>query len=162
MDTTREARREVGRREFGLLGLSAVTLAALNSTAVAQDKSKTGAGHDEHAHMFQECATACAACQQACDGCATHCAHKLAEGMKDHLASLMTCRDCATICAAAARIVAGGGPFSAIICEACASACGECAKACEKFPDDKHMKACDEECRKCEKACRAMHKHSAK
>jgi hypothetical protein len=34
-----------------------------------------------------------------------------------------------------------------------------CAKACEAFPDDKHMKACAEECRKCEKACKAMVKH---
>ncbi|MGH7137334.1 MAG: four-helix bundle copper-binding protein [Pirellulales bacterium] len=32
-------------------------------------------------------------------------------------------------------------------------------EACEKFPDDPHMKKCAEECRECEKACREMVKH---
>jgi hypothetical protein len=60
----------------------------------------------------------------------------------------------------AAQIVARGGPFSTIICSACAETCSECGKACEKLPDDKHMKACAEECRKCERACKAMVKTS--
>ena len=132
------------------------------ATALAQLKSKPDAAvhHAEHDEMLQACAKACSDCQRQCDTCASHCAHMLAEGKKEHLTTLMTCRDCATICAAAAQIVAGGGPFSSIICESCATACSECAKACEKFPDDKHMKACAEECRKCEKACRGMLKHA--
>jgi hypothetical protein len=40
-------------------------------------------------------------------------------------------------------------------------ACSRCGKACEKFPDDKHMKSCAEECRKCETACKAMVKQMA-
>jgi hypothetical protein len=84
----------------------------------------------------------------------------LSEGKKDHLNTLMTCRDCAIVCAAASQIVSGQGPFSEIICQSCATACAECAKACEKFPDDARMKACAEECRRCEKACREMLKHS--
>ena len=154
----------IGRREFGITGLSALTLAAFQGTVSAQDKAKSNAGgaHGEHDMMLQTCAKACSDCQRSCDSCATHCAHLLADGKKDHLASLMTCRDCAIICAAAAQVIAGGGPFSALICESCATACAECGKACEKFPDDKHMKACAEECRKCEKECRAMLQHSSK
>ena len=136
-------------------------LAPASATALAQNKSKkdeTG-HHGEHDEMLQACAKACSDCQRACDSCGTHCAHLLSEGKKEHLTSLMTCRDCATICTAAAQIVARGGPFWANICESCATACADCAKSCEKFPDDKHMQACAEECRKCEKSCRAMLKH---
>ena len=35
------------------------------------------------------------------------------------------------------------------------------AEECEKFPDDRHMKACAEECRKCAKECRDMVKNLA-
>jgi hypothetical protein len=55
--------------------------------------------------------------------------------------------------------VARRGPFSDAICHACAEACARCAKACEKFPNDPHMKRCAEECRKCEKACKEMLTH---
>lgn len=144
------------RREFGMAGVSAVAAAALSGTALANQKD----AHAEHDEMLQSCAKACSDCQRECDSCATHCGHMLSEGKKEHLKTLMTCRDCATICAAASQVVAAGGPFSSIICESCEKACAECAKACEKFPDDKHMKACAEECRKCEKACRDMPKHS--
>jgi hypothetical protein len=94
--------------------------------------------------------------------CATHCAHRLHEGRKEHLTTLMTCQDCATVCSAAAQIVARGGPHSGPICECCAKVCDLCGTACEKFPDDEHMKACADECRKCEKACKAMDKHMAR
>lgn len=136
-------------------------LAPASATALAQGKAKPDAvgHHAEHDEMLQACAKACSDCQRACDTCATHCAHLMADGKKEHLTSLMTCRDCATICAAAAQIVAGGGPFSGIVCDSCTTACAECAKMCATFPDDKHMQVCADECRKCEKACRTMLKH---
>ena len=82
------------------------------------------------------------------------------QGKKEHAKTLATCQDCATHCSAAASIVARKGPFSDLICKACAEACARCGKACEQFPDDKHMKMCAEECRKCEKECREMLKHT--
>ena len=93
-----------------------------------------------------------------CAPCATHCAHRLADGKKEHLSCLMHCRDCATCCAACCQVCARGGPLSAVMADCCAKCCDHCAKACEVFPDDQHMKACDEECRKCEKACKAIAK----
>ena len=49
-------------------------------------------------------------------------------GQKEHLATLHTCQDCATVCSAAASIVARKGPFSEIICMSCADACKQCAR----------------------------------
>ncbi len=115
--------------------------------------------HHEHDSMMQDCAKACGDCQRACDQCATHCAHKLGEGMKEHATTLATCRDCATICSACAEICARGGPFANWIVDACAKACADCGAACEKFPSDDHMKRCAEECRRCEKTCRSMMNH---
>jgi hypothetical protein len=153
----------IGRREFSALGLSAAALAALQATGLGQDRPKRSANaprHDEHNEAFQECAEACSDCQRACDTCATHCAHLMHAGEGEHVTTLMTCQDCADICACASQCCARGGPFVGLICEASAEACSKCAEECEKFPDDKHMAACAKECRKCERACRGMLKHA--
>jgi len=150
-------------RKFGGIGVIALATAIAGLVTFAQQgqSQEKKVDHMEHDEMMQSCAKACSDCQRACDSCATHCTHMLHEGKKEHLTTLTTCQDCATVCSAAAQIVARGGPFSNTICTACAEACSLCAKECEKFPDDKHMKTCAEECRKCEKACRAMVKHMA-
>jgi hypothetical protein len=132
--------------------------AALAALALAVSSGRAG-HHDE---AFQQCARACGECARICEACADHCARLVAEGKKDHLKTLRTCQDCATHCAAAARIMARQGPFSDLICTACAEACARCGKACEGFPDDAMMKKCAEECRKCEKECRKMLEHLGK
>jgi hypothetical protein len=149
----------IGRREFGVTGLSAIALAALEGTAFAQEKALGKPPRAGHHEMLEACANACSDCQRACDMCATHCASLLQEGQKDHAKTLATCQDCATFCVAAAQIVSRGGPFAELVCESCAEACARCGKECERFPNDEHMKMCAEECRKCEKACRDMVKH---
>jgi hypothetical protein len=117
--------------------------------------------HSGHSAAMTACAKACSDCQRMCDMCAAHCAGMLAQGKKDHLATLATCQDCATVCSATAQVVARGGPFAGIVGSACAEVCARCAAACAKFPADAHMKACAEECRRCEAACREMVKHAA-
>ena len=148
-------------RTFGSIGVVALAIAIFSLMAFAQQgqTQEKKVDHSEHNEMMQSCAKACSDCQRACDTCATHCTHMLHEGKKDHLTTVMTCQDCATVCSAAAQIVARGGPYSNTICVACVDTCSRCGKACEQFPDDKHMKACAEECRKCETACKAMVKH---
>jgi hypothetical protein len=84
----------------------------------------------------------------------------LAEGKKEHLETLKTCSDCATICSAASCVVAKAGPMSDLICTACAETCKRCGDACEKHAADPIMKQCATECRECEKACREMLKHA--
>lgn len=154
----------MNRRNLGV-ALALMTVIALG-VAVAQQPKKAAKSakpvieHSEHNEGLQACAKACSDCQRECDVCSTHCGHLLVEGKKDHMMTLMTCQDCADICAAASQVTARGGPFSGIICQSCADACAACAKECEKFPDDEHMAACAKECRKCEKACREMAKHA--
>lgn len=152
----------IGRREFSVAGLSAMALAALETSASAQKTAqKPHAQHGAHDDHLEACAKACSDCQRECDSCATHCAHMLHSGKNDHITTLETCQDCADVCAAAAHIVARSGPFALQICDACAEICAGCGKACEQFPDDEHMKHCAEECRKCEKACRDMKNYVA-
>jgi hypothetical protein len=161
----------IGRRDFTVAGLTAVTLGALQNPLLAQAPAtraapKAADAHD-HGGMNEACAKACSDCQRECESCAAHCAKQLEGGKKDHSTTLATCLDCAAFCASAASIVARGGPFAALICKACVDACAMCGKECEKFPDDKHMKECAAECRKCEKACKDMvahagHDHSPK
>jgi hypothetical protein len=140
---------------LSLVGLTTVILLApATPAAVGGDKGK-----HPHAAHFAECAKACNDCQRECDSCAHHCAHLVAEGKKEHLHTLGTCADCASICATSAQIVSRMGPLSGTVCEACAKACATCGEACEKFPTDEHMKRCAQECRKCEKACKEMLKH---
>ena len=148
-----------------IFGLAVVVLLALGVAVAQQPKKpksseKPASVHAEHDEGLQACAKACSDCQRMCDMCATHCGHQLVDGKKEHIMTLMTCQDCANICAAASQVTARGGPLSGTICQSCADACAACAKECEKFPDDEHMTACAKECRKCEKACREMVKHA--
>jgi hypothetical protein len=127
----------------------------------ASQKTAAGGEHAHHDEAFLACAQACDDCARLCDACTSHCAHMVAEGHKAHFTTLRTCQDCADFCQAASQIVAKQGPFSDLICTACADACKRCGDACAKFPDDPMMKQCADECRKCEKACRDMLKHAA-
>ena len=79
---------------------------------------------------------------------------------ESHFKTLQTCQDCATACRAASCIVARNGPFSDLICTACADTCKRCGDACEKLQDDSMMEHYEDECRKCEKSCRDMLKHA--
>jgi hypothetical protein len=142
------------------VAMSTIVLVAVVTVTFALTQEKA-VQHTEHEKMLQDCAKACSDCQRACDMCATHCAHQMHEGKKEHVETLMTCRDCATFCSAASQITARGGPYAQLICSSCAEACARCGAACEKFPNDSHMKACAEECRRCEKACREMLKQTA-
>jgi hypothetical protein len=151
---------------FSALVLSLAVLIAgvgfTSNTAQSGEKGDKGKKeHDHHAMMLDKCAAVCNECQLACDSCATHCVHLLARGKKEHATTLQTCRDCATLCHAAASIVASHGPFVELICKSCAEGCVRCAKECERFPDDTHMKQCAETCHKCDKACREMLQHAA-
>jgi len=139
----------------------AVTLAfvagGVRADEKPKDKEKAQPGHDEH---FAACAKACAECMRECDSCAHHCAHMVADGKKDHLKTLSTCLDCGDICGTAARVTSRHGALAVPVCEGCAKSCDECAAACEKFPDDEHMKRCARSCRDCSKACKEMIMHA--
>jgi hypothetical protein len=135
----------------------AATQTPFISTTSAEDKK-----HDAHMKAMEDCAKACQKCQYECDMCSRYCLEMLTAGKKEHLLTIGTCADCALFCSTAAHIVSRGGPMSTEICESCAKACDLCGTACEKFPEDAHMKKCAEECRRCAKACKEMVKHMTK
>ena len=143
------------RQALGTLTASAAGLAALASgaNAFAQDH--------EHMTHFETCAKACADCQIHCDSCFQHCADLVAKGDKSHVKTMHACVDCAECCKLAATLSARHSPYAAAACECCAKCNDDCAAACEKFPDDKHMAMCAKSCRDCAKACREMIKHLA-
>lgn len=143
--------------------LAALMLVAVTvATSVSQNPApaqQPGTADPAHGKQFEQCAKACDDCARLCDMCAAHCAKLIAEGKKDHLNTLQTCQDCASICSSASSVVAKQGPFSDLICTACAEACKRCGDACEKKSEDPMMKRCAEECRRCEQACREMLKN---
>jgi hypothetical protein len=141
-----------------LLGLAALIAAGLLGLGLNADDTK-GADH-KHGGPYMECAKECDECGRTCDACTAHCAKLVADSKREHLHTLATCADCAATCKAASCITARSGPFSDLICTACADACKRCGEACEKFKDDEQMKQCAEECRRCEKACVDMVKHA--
>jgi hypothetical protein len=147
------------RMMLGVLGAAALTLAVLGGGAAPAGNREAD---EPHAHgEFDKCARACADCMLACESCFAHCTHMLAQGKKEHATTVQTCNDCGDFCAVAAKIVGRRGPMAVTTCEACAKVCDTCGAACEKFPDDEHMKACAKACRDCAKACREMVKHGA-
>lgn len=139
--------------------LSCLPALVVALTLFTWNASPVNAENEQHATAFETCAKACDDCKRACDMCAAHCAKLLSDGKKEHLVTLKTCSDCASICAAASCVVSGSGPFSDLICKACEKACKRCGDECAKFKNDPMMTKCAEECRKCEKACQEMLKH---
>lgn len=141
-------------------------MAAVAAAAVGLSVGTQRAADHEHARPgLDKCAKACADCMRECESCHRHCMMMLAQGKKEHHTTANTTADCADVCAAAAKIVARGGPFAGHVCEACAKACEACGAECDKS-DDPHMKRCAKACKECAAACREMlkghgtgHKH---
>src|SRR5262249_6354018 len=95
-------RYDVNRQTFLPVLLGLVLAVGSRSTAGdAKPPPKSAHGHDAH---FAECANACHDCALSCEACGSHCVTLVAEGKREHLKTLKTCQDCATICHAAAAI----------------------------------------------------------
>ena len=146
-------------RTPGLTLAGLVVIAAFPCRASADDEKAKAQRHEAHNAAFEKCAAECYACRRECESCSAHCVRLLASGKAEHVKTLQTCRDCGDMCACAVGIISRQGPFADLICHACAEACARCEKACDRFPDDRHMKACAEECTRCEKACQEMLRH---
>ncbi|MBY0524716.1 MAG: four-helix bundle copper-binding protein [Gemmataceae bacterium] len=144
------------RKALGALGATAIGLTALPTGLVRAEQ-----GADAQHENMMKCAKMCADCQISCDMCFHHCAELLTKGTKEHAKTMHLCIDCAECCSTASRLVARSSPLAAAACECCAKCNDECAAACEKFKDDKHMAACAKSCRDCAKSCREMIKHLA-
>lgn len=149
---------------FGVLALASGGLfmaTGANSAQVPFPKPPTSIPKedvDPRMPLFLTCAKSCDDCARLCDMCSVHCAKMLADGRKEHLATLRLCQDCSTICVATARVVGKDGPMSDLLYTACAEACKRCGDACAKHGGDDMIKKCADECRRCEKVCRDLGK----
>jgi Domain of Unknown Function (DUF326) len=146
------------RTLFSFALVAVVGLAGRSVGQPATEKKTTDLAHQQH---YWDCAKACDDCARMCDACGAHCAKMVAEGNKGHEETMRTCQDCASVCRAAGAVTARTGPFSHVICTACAEVCKKCGDACTKHAaHDNIMKKCADECVACEKACREMLKYT--
>lgn len=106
-------------------------------------------------HDFGSCIAACLECVVACEMCSDAC---LDEDNPQELARCIRLdRDCAEVCAAAARAMARGGPQAMEICRVCADVCDACATECARHAmHHDHCRVCADACRKCAEWCRRM------
>ncbi len=126
----------IGRREFGVVGLSALAYAALEGTGFAQERKSNAAEphHTEHDEMYQKVRESLFGLPTGLRHVRHAFAHLMHSGQKEHLTTLMTCQDCANFCAAASQIVARGGPFADLICKSCAEPAPVAARSAKSFP----------------------------
>lgn len=147
------------RREMlGLLGIGAVSLAALPDREARADQ--THRNHDKACDAcMEECMKNCGECAKICNQMAAHCLDMLCEGKGDrehHAKAHSLGMDCQEFCVLSAQMMARDSALMVYSCGACAEACKKCAEACEKEKGSEIMTECAEKCRKCETSCREM------
>jgi hypothetical protein len=89
---------------------------------------------------------ACNVCYDACFG---------EEDLKMMADCIRMDRECADICAFAAKSMQSNSPFVKQICGLCANICEACGNECKKHDHD-HCQKCAEACFKCAEECRKM------
>jgi len=73
-------------------------------------------------------------------------------------ATIATARDCARIATLTTQLLERGSKYAYLLCDVCARACEELAKACEKHSEIEAFSRCGEACRKCAKECSKLAK----
>jgi hypothetical protein len=68
-------------------------------------------------------------------------------------ATIVIARDCARIATLTSQLLERGSKYAYPLCEVCARACEELAKACDKHPNIQDFSRCGEACRKCAEEC---------
>ena len=143
----------------GLALAAIVVVAAFQCRAVADDQEQKAKAQLHQVHVASEkCTAACYACRRECESCSAHCVKLLAGGKAEHVNTLQTCRDCGDMS------LRCGDHFSAGAIRRPDLPClrrgvYSMRESCDRFADDKQMKACAEECSRCEKACQEMLRH---
>lgn len=103
--------------------------------------------------QYQACIDACLTCAQACEMCASACL------CEQNVGELTRCirmnQDCATLCLAAATIMARDGEIAEILCRLCADVCDACGAECARY-SMAHCQTCARACKACADECRKM------
>ncbi|MBA4055288.1 MAG: four-helix bundle copper-binding protein [Marivirga sp.] len=93
-------------------------------------------------------------CVAANEACAAACLEE--SDLTDMAHCIELDRDCADICALAARLLQRDSELAHSYLAVCEEACRTCAQECAKHDHD-HCKACAEACERCAEVCHAHH-----
>ncbi|WP_127762533.1 four-helix bundle copper-binding protein [Peribacillus asahii] len=88
---------------------------------------------------------------EACNTCYDACLKS--EDVKMMASCIRFDRECADICALAAKAMQSNSPFAEQICQLCADICEACGDECKKH-NHEHCQMCAESCFRCTEACR--------
>ncbi|QQL48954.1 four-helix bundle copper-binding protein [Mucilaginibacter ginkgonis] len=105
-------------------------------------------------HNHQQLIEKLFACVLACEHCATACLGE--ENVADMAACIKLDRDCADICAQAARLLQRDSVIGHQYLVLCEEICRLCADECGKH-EHQHCKDCAAACTTCAEACHAHH-----
>ena len=97
-------------------------------------------------------------CIEACNVARRRCEHLVTTALAQRdvnivAATIVIARDCARIATLTSQLLERGSKYAYPLCEVCARACEELAKACDKHPNIQDFSRCGEACRKCAEEC---------
>src|ERR1041385_6428958 len=97
-------------------------------------------------------------CIEACNVARRRCEHLVTTALAQRdvnivAATIVIARDCARIATLTSQLLERGSKHAYPLCEVCARACEELAKACDKHPNIQDFSRCGEACRKCAEEC---------
>ena len=105
--------------------------------------------HEQYQPCIDECLRCMVSCNHGYDAC-------LNESNMDMMRDCIRLdRECADMCAFAAKAMSQNSPFAKAICALCADICEACGKECQKHAHD-HCQECAKACLNCAEACRKM------
>ena len=105
---------------------------------------------------FSDCIDACNVARRRCERVVTA---VLAQPDVNTVASvIVTARDCARIATLTSQMLERGSKYAYPLCEVCARACEELAKALDKHLKIEAFSRCAEACRKCAEECTKLAK----
>jgi hypothetical protein len=104
-------------------------------------------------NMYQACIEECLKCMEICNSCYSACLQE--SDVKMMVECIRLDRECADICALAAKSMSSNSPFAKEICQLCAKICEACGNECKKH-EHQHCKECADACFRCAEACKLM------
>ena len=102
-------------------------------------------------------------CLEACNVARRRCERLVTVGLAQPdvnvvAATLATARDCARIATLTTQLLERGSKYAYPLCDVCARACEELAKACDKHAEIEAFFRCADACRKCAEECSKLAK----
>lgn len=105
---------------------------------------------------FSDCIEACNTARRRCERLVT--AGLAQRDVNAVAATIATARDCARIATLTTQLLERGSKYAYPLCDVCARACEELAKACDKHSNIDAFARCGEACRKCTDECAKLAK----